>query len=55
MSRQKPPPSTISDKDWRALQARAAKANPRMADAFSDEAAARRLAAAEQQRKRHQS
>lgn len=46
---------TISDKDWRNIQARAAKANPKLADMFSDESTARRHAGAEQYRNRGQS
>jgi len=39
---------TISDKDWRSLQDRARKANPKLADTLGKEATARRLAANQQ-------
>lgn len=41
---------TIDDKQWLELQERALKANPALADTFSDEASRRRLEAAEQAR-----
>jgi hypothetical protein len=51
----KNPPNTVSDRDWRKLQDRARKANPRL-DRFSDpEAVRRRKAAAKQHAKRTQS
>lgn len=49
------PPSTISDKDWQALQDRALKANPKLCDSSSRESVARAKAGAEQYRKRGQS
>lgn len=48
-------PSTVSDKDWRDMQARARKADPRLADSFSAESVRRAKAGAEQYRKRGQS
>lgn len=48
-------PSTISDREWRRLQDRALKANPRLADTFSAESVARAKAGAEQARKRERS
>lgn len=39
---------TISDEEWRKLQDRMLKANPRLADTFSDEATRRRLEANKQ-------
>lgn len=50
-----PDRGSISDKDWRRLQERAAKANPKLRDTFSRESAARAKAGAEQYRKREQS
>lgn len=47
--------NNISKAKWQAIQDRAAKANPELADTFSAKATARRLAAAEQHRKRDQS
>jgi hypothetical protein len=40
------PVSTVDDKAWRELQARASKANPRRADVFSDESRRAREASA---------
>ena len=40
------PVSTIDDKSWRRMQERAAKANPRRSDSFSDESVRAREAAA---------
>lgn len=48
-------PSTVSNKDWRSLQDRARKADPRLADTFSKESARRGHQGAEQYRKRGQS
>jgi hypothetical protein len=50
-----PARGTISDKEWRALQARALKANPARRETFSKEATEKRKAASEQYRKRGQS
>lgn len=47
-------PSTISEKDWRGLQARAARANPKLADPTSKEAVDGRRAGAQQYRNRKQ-
>lgn len=47
--------NNISAKTWLGLGDRAIKANPKLADTFSTEAIARRLAAIEQQRKADQS
>lgn len=43
---------TISDKDYRALQSRAAKANPKHADTFSREAGEARQRGADNYQKR---
>lgn len=47
--------ATISEAEWRKLQTRALKANPQMADMFSEESARGRQRGAEQHRKRGQS
>jgi hypothetical protein len=41
-------PNTISDKDWRSIQDRARKANPKLDDTLSTEATARRIAGSQQ-------
>lgn len=48
-------PGNISDKEWRDLQDRALKANPKLRDSSSRESATRAKAGAEQYRKRGQS
>lgn len=47
--------STISEAEWRRLQGRALKANPRLADTFSEESTRGRQRGAEQYRNRTQS
>lgn len=50
--REKPAPNTIPDKQWRSIQDRAAKANPKHASIFSDEAAKARRRGADNYRNR---